>query len=103
MLRLNGKSGVRGEASGIRNNGSRPTPDASRLAPAGAVAAAPDEATSEAVSELFQELPPVVARGLVYVLLGLLLVAGLFAFLVTVPELVAARATVVPQGLVRQL
>jgi multidrug resistance efflux pump len=82
-----------------------PAPRTAHPAPSslGEVTAAPGEETSEAVSELFQELPPVVARGLVYLLLALLLVAGVASFLVTVPELVAAPATVVPQDLVRQL
>jgi multidrug efflux pump subunit AcrA (membrane-fusion protein) len=62
----------------------------------------PDE-VSEPVNELFQELPPSVARGLLYVLLGLLLAAGLYAAIGQVDDIVSARATVVPRGLVRPL
>jgi multidrug efflux pump subunit AcrA (membrane-fusion protein) len=64
----------------------------------------PDEqASSEPASELFAELPSLVARGLVYLLFALLLAAGLFAGIARVSEIVSAPAVVTPQGEARPL
>src|SRR5437764_5510606 len=61
---------------------------------------APDE-TSQPVSELLQELPPYVARGIFY-LLGLLFLSGLiYSTIGRLDEVVTTRASVVPRGFVR--
>jgi len=57
--------------------------------------------SSEPVNELFQALPPLVARGLVYLLVAILLSALLYSFFGRVNEIVTARATMIPQGSVR--
>lgn len=56
---------------------------------------------SEPVNELFQELPPLLARGLVYLLLVLLTTAGIYSYFGTVNDVVRAPAVAVPQGLIR--
>lgn len=63
----------------------------------------PSSDSSEPVSELFQELPPLVARGLVYLLFGLLTAIGIYSVVGEVDEIVAARAVVVPRGGARPL
>jgi multidrug efflux pump subunit AcrA (membrane-fusion protein) len=57
--------------------------------------------SSEPVSELFQELPPLIARGLFYLVLLMLFVALVYSFFGSLDELVQARATAIPQGMVR--
>jgi HlyD family secretion protein len=57
--------------------------------------------SSEPVNELFEVLPPLVARGLVYLLVAILLTALAYSFFGRVNEIVTARATMTPQGLVR--
>lgn len=58
---------------------------------------------SEPVQELFEDLPPLAARGLVYLFLGLLAAALLYSFFGRVDEVIRARAAAVPQGLVRRV
>lgn len=57
--------------------------------------------SSEPVNELLQALPPLVSRGLVYLLVAILLSALLYSFFGRVNEIVTARATMTPQGLDR--
>jgi len=59
------------------------------------------EEASEPVNELFEDLPPLLARGAVWLILTLLLAAGVYSFFGRVDEIVRARAAAVPQGLVR--
>jgi multidrug resistance efflux pump len=61
------------------------------------------EETSEPVNELFLELPPYLARALYYLLLALVLAAGVYAGVGQVDEIVSARAVMVPQGQARKV
>jgi multidrug resistance efflux pump len=62
----------------------------------------PDAAqASEPVNELFQGPSPLVARGLVYLLLAMLLTALVYSFIGRINEIVTARATMAPRGLLR--
>jgi hemolysin D len=65
-------------------------------------AAPMSESASEPVNELFQELPPLLARGLVYLLITLLAAGVIYATFGRVDDLVTARGKVAPQGLSRQ-
>jgi hemolysin D len=56
------------------------------------------EESSQPVNELFQDPPPIVARGLLYLLLTLLVAAGAYSTVGQVDELVTGTATVVPHG-----
>lgn len=55
--------------------------------------------SSEPVNELFQALPPVLARGLVYLLVGILVSGLLFSYFGRIDGIVTARATMTPRGL----
>lgn len=61
------------------------------------------EEASEPVSEMLQDLPSYIARGLVYLLLLLAGVITLYSFVGQVDELVRAPGVVVPRGLSRPL
>ena len=64
----------------------------------------PDPAQSAGpTGNLFEELPSLLARGLVYVLLALLLAAALFAAMGRLDEMVAAPVVVAPRGEARPL
>jgi multidrug efflux pump subunit AcrA (membrane-fusion protein) len=61
------------------------------------------EESSEPVNELFQDPPPIVARGLLYVLLAMLLAGGVYSVVGQIDELVTGTGTVVPHGLSRPI
>lgn len=58
--------------------------------------------TSEPVNELFQELPPLIARGLVYLIAALFLAALIYSAIGQLDDLASARGRVTPQGFTRE-
>lgn len=60
------------------------------------------EESSEPVNELFQELPPLIARGLVYLVLAIFLAALIYSAVGQVDDLASARGRVSPQGFTRE-
>jgi multidrug efflux pump subunit AcrA (membrane-fusion protein) len=63
----------------------------------------PAQEASAQVSELFEEPPPLIARGLVYLLLALAAALLGYSAIGRVDEVVTAPAVVVPEGFVRRL